>query len=122
MLQFKIIIMLICVGPEPDLLHHDLGGFGLHLFLFLLLLVKKLLIIDGPAHRGICLGRDLHQVEVQRISNLQGFSQGNHSWIINVLSNKANCGSTDRFVGPEKDPVFVTIVLSSTIMTWSCYD
>ncbi len=90
MLQFKTIVMFICIGSEPDLLHHYLGSFGFHLLLFLLLLVKKLLIVDGPANRGICLWRDLHQVEIEQISNLQGFSYCDYPWSFNVLSNKAN--------------------------------
>jgi hypothetical protein len=56
MLQFKTVIMLIRVGSEPDLLYHDLSGFGFHLLLLLLLLVKKFLVIDSPANRGIGLG------------------------------------------------------------------
>jgi len=64
--------MFIGVRSEPYLFHHNLDGFCLHLLLFLFLLIKKLLIINGLTNWRIGLGRNLNQVKIQGISNFQG--------------------------------------------------
>ena len=54
MVQLKVEIVLIGIWPKPDLLNHNLRGFGLHLFLLLLKLVKKLFVVDHLANWRIC--------------------------------------------------------------------
>lgn len=63
MFGLEIKIVVIGVGCESDLFH--LGGLalGLHLLLFFLLIVQKLIVVNDLANRRINIGRDLHQIE-----------------------------------------------------------
>ena len=63
MLGFKVKVMIIRIGCKPDLFQFSRFTFRLHLFLFLLLLVEKLIIVNCFTHGRNGLRRNLYQVE-----------------------------------------------------------
>ena len=97
MIQFEIEIMVVRIGSEPDLLYNDLGGLRLHFFLFPLQFIKELLIINHPANRRVCCGRDLNKVKSPDFCDGQCFAQ-----VINprlyIFPYNANNGRFDVFI------------------------
>ena len=74
MVQFEVEIVFIGIWPKPDLLNHNLRGLGLHLFLLLFKLVKKLFVVDHLANRRICRRGYLDKVKTFAFSNIQCFT------------------------------------------------
>ena len=60
MIGLELEIMIIGLGSEADFLDHHFRRLRLNLFLFLLLIVKKLLVIHHAAYRRSGLRRNLH--------------------------------------------------------------
>src|SRR6201999_1918728 len=73
MLGLEIEVMVIGIRRKPDLLY--LGGLalGLHLLLFLLLLVKEFIVIDDLTNGWVRIGRDLDQVQLLLLRHLDRF-------------------------------------------------
>lgn len=70
MLHFEVKIMLFSIRTKPDLLNDDLLGLRLDFFLFLLLLVLELGVVNNLANRRICTWGYLHQVQTLFLSKL----------------------------------------------------
>ena len=71
--HFNLIVAFVGARTEFDLLDldHLLLGFGFSSAL--LLLVTELAVVHEAAHRGICRGSDLDQIDVEFACHAQGF-------------------------------------------------
>ena len=86
MLELELEVVLISVRTEADFLYHNLGGILLHLLGLLLLLVKILLVIKYLAHRRVCLGSNLDQVEFHLVSHLHSCGNRIDARLRNVVT------------------------------------
>src|SRR6056297_1962200 len=115
--------MIIRIGPKPYLFHNDLAGLGFYLFLFLFLLVKKLLIINNLTNRWICLWGDLYQVQIHLIRHFQGFRQRINALVFNIFTNNAYSVGPYSFVNPVREPLFLAgNISSSSVILFASYN
>ena len=86
------------LGRQTDFLDiHDL--LVLAGFLFLLGLLKaELTVVHNAAYRGLCLGRDLYQIEVSLGSDLEGALDGDDAKLRTVSVNQAYFLVVDLFI------------------------
>lgn len=111
------------MGTKTNFFYDHFSRFRLNLFLFLFLLVKKLLVIYDLAYRGICVWRYLHQIEVEFICNSQGFIPGVNAGIINIITDNPYSGGPDSLINCELRGLFSGFVISSpaSFKVRSCY-
>ena len=64
MLELKVKVMLIGIGPKANFFQDSLLRPGLEFFLLLLLRVLELGVVDYLAHWWISVGRNLYQVQL----------------------------------------------------------
>ena len=108
-LELELEVMLIGVRTEADFLYHNLGGILLHLLGLLLLLVKILLVIKYLAHRRVCLGSNLDQVEFHLVSHLHSCGNRIDARLRNVVTYETHLGCPDLLI----DVQFI-LVLAAT--------
>ena len=73
LLQLDLVVALVRTRPELDLLDLDLLLLALRLVLFLLLAVAELAVVHQLADRRVRERRDLHQIHVCFLRQLERF-------------------------------------------------
>ena len=89
-LQLDVEVVGVDIGRHTDFLdlHHFLV---LLVFLFLLhLLEAELAVIHDLADRGSRVGRDLHQIQILFIGQLQSIFSGHNTKLFAVIANDTN--------------------------------
>ena len=100
MLEFELEVMLIGIRAEPDLLDDYLGRIGLHLLRLLFLLIDILLVVYDLADRGIHLGGDLHQIQLEALCQPLGFPQWIDTGLRDVVSHEPYLRRCDLVIDP----------------------
>lgn len=123
-LKQEVEVVLTNLGTKADFLNHNLGGVSLHLFLFLFLLIEKLLILNDFAYWRIRVGRDLNQIQTLIVSYLQCVADTENLWL-HAFANQANHGGSDTIVNTMVR--FFTNGTTTTafvrlILYWCCYN
>ena len=113
MLELELKVVFVRIGAETDFLDHNLGRVGFHLLGALALLIEILLVIQNLAHRRVCLGADIYQVQLQFLGQGQGFAEGVDSLLVDVVSYQANLRGGNFTVNPKG--VFVLLVSLSLL-------
>ena len=91
-------IVGIDVRGHTDLLDLHCVLLLLGVFLFSGLLVLVLAVIDDLAHRGLCAGRDLDQVELSFFGQFSGFRRGHDAQHLAVSADHSNFSVTNLFI------------------------
>src|SRR5690606_20082778 len=99
MLQLELGIMVTGIGTEADFLDHRLLSVRFDLFLFLLLFINELAVINDLANGRVSIWRDLHQIEFQFISQLQCLARGIYP-LLYIVSHQAYLRYPDVFIDP----------------------
>ena len=94
MLEFELEIMFIRIGTETNFLDDYLGGVGLHLLRFLLLLIEIFLIVKYLANRRISFGAYLHQIKSKTVSQFESLRGRKYSLFGNILAYKTYPGDS----------------------------
>ena len=91
-------VMCIDLSRKSDFL--DLYDFLIlsGLFFLLGLFEAELTIVHDAAYRGLCLGRDLYQIEVSLGSDLEGALDGDDAKLRTVSVNQAYFLVVDLFI------------------------
>ena len=99
--HFHIIIMMINIGAHLDLF--DLNDFLLFAgFVSLFLrLVLELAVVEDFADRGLCLWRNLHQIQAGVVRAVQGIINADDADILSRFVNEADGINFDPFVYPR---------------------
>ena len=76
MVGLELEVVLVGLRSEADFLDDHLCRLGFDVLLFLLLFVKKLLVVHYLAHGRGGLGGDFHQVETELVGERQSLTEG----------------------------------------------
>src|SRR3546814_16774076 len=76
MLEFKLKVMIDCIGPKANFFNDRLLGVGFNFFLLLLLLVAKLAIVNDSADGRKRFGRYPYQIHLQFTRETQCLARG----------------------------------------------
>ena len=98
MLELEVVVMVVGLRAESYLLDHYLGGLLFLFLLALLLLVEELLIVDHAAHGRLGRRRDLHEVELLALRDLEGLGYGIHA-LLDVVAHEAHLSGAYMLVG-----------------------
>lgn len=100
-LGLEIKIVIVRIRCKADLFYFGDLALGLHFFFFPLLIVKKFIIVDDLANRGVYSGRDFDQVEPLFLCHFKS-----NRCIVNpgfhVIAHEAHLRDPDEMI----DPVF----------------
>ena len=96
--QLEVVVVIVGLRTETDLLDYDLHGFGLDLLSLTLLLIQELLIVGDTAHRGIGLGRNLEQVELHLVGQLDSLANREHDGIFDIVAYDAYLRCSDLVI------------------------
>ena len=72
MLQFELIVVIVCLGTETDFLDFNLDLLGLYFLGVLLLQVDELGELDESAHGRFGIGAYFHEVNTHVLCHLAG--------------------------------------------------
>ncbi len=98
MLELEVVVVVVGLRSETNLFDHYLGSLGFLFLLTLFLLVEEFLIVKNLAYRGLCGGRDFHEVELLLFSHFQGLLYGVYA-CLNVVAHEPDFACADALVG-----------------------
>ena len=98
MLQLEVVVVVVGLRSEANLLDRDLRLVGLQLLCLFLLLVEELLVIGDAAHGGIGFGRNLDQVELHLVRELECVADREYDGLFDVVADHAHLGCRDLVV------------------------
>ena len=112
MLELEVIVVVVGLWTETNLLDYNLNLLCLDLLSLLLLLIEELLVVGNTAYWRICLGRDLDEVELHLISQLDSLLDGEHEVGLYVLTYDAHGWCCDLVV----DTVGILLLRTTTAL------
>jgi len=117
--EFEVIIVVIRLRTEPDLLHLLFFLISLRLFLFFLLCVEELLVVNDSADRWIRGGCDLDEVQILLIRDFHSLLERVDT-LFYIIANKAHlCDSANLVIDTMR--VFFNNSTAARSGSNSCY-
>ena len=108
MAELETVVMVVCLRSKADLLERRLDLIGFLLLSLLLLLVKKLLVVQNLTDRRICIGRNLHEIKLLLLRHTASLLDGVDP-LLHVVPYDTHLTSMDLLI----DTIGVFIVATS---------
>ena len=96
--HFETAVRFIRLWAQSDFLDLDLGLRLLGLAILLCPLINELSIIDHTADRRICIGGDLHKIQLGVACNLQSLAYRHNTDVAAIRPDQANLRNADALI------------------------
>ena len=95
------VVVRVDLGPELDLFQAGPRLLLAGLLLLDVALVLVLAVVHDPAHRRICLRRDLDEIQIELPGLTQRLAGLDDPDLLSVMAHQANLGCPDLVVDPR---------------------